>query len=164
MILGDLRRYLAILSNLRQILKPLKISENGFISLNLYKNLLQYIEITRSELQWPEIDMGIGGLPFGSGITRFCWSCFTFLVTPFYHKVSYNKFLMLWLFVFLPCSLLDILIYHIWGHFSNSILLNSTEKNMTIFFRNFWPKKSKVFDILVIKRFINKMLVIFEHF
>ena len=27
----------------------------------------------------------------------------------------------------------------------------STEKNMTIFFLNFWPKKSKVFDILVIK-------------
>ena len=29
----------------------------------------------------------------------------------------------------------------------------STEKNMTIFCLDFWPKKSKVFDILVIKTF-----------
>ena len=40
----------------------------------------------------------------------------------------------------------------------------STEKNMTIFLKDFLPKKSKVFDILVIKTFFNQILVIFDHF
>ena len=36
------------------------------------------------------------------------------------------------------------------------ISYKSTEKNMTIFFLDFWPKKSKVFDILVLKTFFKQ--------
>ena len=42
----------------------------------------------------------------------------------------------------------------------------STEKNITISFLDFWPKKSKVFDILVIKKTFlkTKFWFFFDHF
>ena len=50
---------------------------------------------------------------------------------------------------------------------SNRVIpYKSTEKNVTTFFWDFWPKKSKVFDILVVTTFFffYKILVIFDHF